>query len=212
MEKSPVFEKHYRDYLAKVAAVDIPAAAKTLAVTLDEDAACVPFFNTIYRVSAQGIADMSGSRPPYSVCITLCRYLILCPDTAPQAGTEWTSYRNFKDAAPFAGAFNQNTEQALARNFSGRTEAIIHAGRTLASRPPDGDYPYDAAMIIDALPRIPLLLLFNDADEDFPASCSILFERRAEKYMDMEGLAIIGWKLSDYLHRADGRPVEENVL
>jgi len=52
---------------------------------------------------------------------------------------------------------------------------------------------------LPALPKIPILLLFNGADEEFPARCAMLFERRAEKYLDMECLAIAGWALSAYL-------------
>ena len=52
-------------------------------------------------------------------------------------------------------------------------------------------------MRVPALPRIPLLLLFNDADDEFAAQCAILFERRADRYLDMECLAIIGSLLAD---------------
>jgi hypothetical protein len=36
------------------------------------------------------------------------------------------------------------------------------------------------------------LLLFNDKDDEFPAQCSVLFERRAQKFLDMECLAMVG--------------------
>jgi hypothetical protein len=54
-------------------------------------------------------------------------------------------------------------------------------------------------MRLPALPRIPILLLFNGADEEFPARCPMLLDRRAGKYLDMECLAIAGWALSAYL-------------
>jgi hypothetical protein len=52
------------------------------------------------------------------------------------------------------------------------------------------------------LPKIPVLLLFDDADEEFPAQCKVLFERRAEHYLDPECLAILGMLLSDFLNKA----------
>jgi len=42
-------------------------------------------------------------------------------------------------------------------------------------------------------------MLFNDQDEDFPARCSLLFEKRAERYLDMECLAMMGWVLAAWL-------------
>ena len=44
---------------------------------------------------------------------------------------------------------------------------------------------YDLSMRFDALPKVPLLLLFNDKDDGFPAQCSVLFEKRTEKFSDM---------------------------
>jgi hypothetical protein len=46
------------------------------------------------------------------------------------------------------------------------------------------------------LPKMPLLLVFNDADDDFPASASLLFEKRASTYLDAESQAILGHQLS----------------
>jgi hypothetical protein len=54
------------------------------------------------------------------------------------------------------------------------------------------------------LPRVPLLLLFNDADDEFPAACSVLFERRAAGYLDMECLAMLGMQLARRLASACG--------
>jgi hypothetical protein len=39
---------------------------------------------------------------------------------------------------------------------------------------------------------VPILVLFNDADEEFPARCSVLFQRRAEHFLDAESLAVLG--------------------
>lgn len=57
----------------------------------------------------------------------------------------------------------------------------------------------DLVIKLDALPRVPILVVFNDRDEDFPAHCSLLFERRAEKYLDMTG-----WALSEWLKQRVG--------
>ena len=51
---------------------------------------------------------------------------------------------------------------------------------------------YDLAVKFDALPRISLLLLFNDGDEEFPAKCTVLFQKHAEYYLDPESLAMTG--------------------
>jgi len=63
---------------------------------------------------------------------------------------------------------------------------------------------YDLSYEFNALPRIALLLLFNDGDEEFPAKCTVLFQRHAEYYLDPESLAMTGACLAKYLKRQAG--------
>ena len=65
----------------------------------------------------------------------------------------------------------------------------------------EGAYGHDVSMGFNFLPRIPLLLLFNDKDDEFPASCSLLFERRSENYLDAECLAMAGRVLFDEIKK-----------
>ena len=69
---------------------------------------------------------------------------------------------------------------------------------------PADQYSYDLAMQFDALPKVSVLLLFNDKDAEFPAQSSVLFEKRAEKYLDMECLAMVGMLFFEYLKAEAG--------
>jgi len=89
-------------------------------------------------------------------------------------------------------------EVPLESTFGSNPADLKRRCGTLGGVPAAEDFPYEVAMRLPALPQIPILLLFN-GDDEFPARCSMLFERRAEKYLDMECLAIAGWALSAYL-------------
>jgi hypothetical protein len=149
-------------------------------------------------MSVDGIVGPSGEKPGHSVSVVLCKYLLLCPDHHP-VENEWVSYRDFKDAAPFAGSFANNVEKALARSFPGRLAKLEDSCLKLGGYRPGIDLSYHLIMQFDALPVVPILLLFNDEDSEFPAQCSVLFEKRANTYLDVESLAILGWLLAAYL-------------
>ena len=102
------------------------------------------------------------------------------------------------------GAFANNVERAIAKNFRRRLEDLRLASEKLTGRSPETDFPYKLSVRFEPLLKVPLLMLLNDEDEEFSARCLVLFERRAEEYLDMECLAIVGWLLSDYLERAAG--------
>jgi hypothetical protein len=86
-------------------------------------------------------------------------------------------------------------ERAIGSCFSGGLDELMNASRRLGGYAPAIDVKNDFAVQFDALPRVPVIMLYNDADEEFPAKCTILFESRAEKYLDAECIAMLGSQL-----------------
>ncbi len=198
--KSPVFEKTYKKYLEQVAGIEFKSLEEKLGVKVEKDDVMIPFFGKSYMVSARGIIDPSGKLPPLEVSVVLCKYLILCPDVKP-IEDDWVSYRDFKDSGPLTSYFANSVEQPIANYFSSRLGELEKSCETLGGFPPGIELSYELSMQFNPLPRVPVLLLYNDADDEFPAHCSLLFERRAEKYLDAECLAILGMLLSVYLRK-----------
>ena len=111
------------------------------------------------------------------------------------------SFKDFKDAAPLIQAFFNTVTLPLADSFSARLADLEIAAKNIGGYPPNDDFPYDLGLQFDALSKIPLLLLFNDKDEEFPAQCTVLFEKRVEKLLDMECLAMVGMLFCEYLKK-----------
>lgn len=188
---SPVFKETYTDYLAQVANADMTRLPGTLGVSVDQKTITVPLFGKPYVIHTDAIIGPHGKRPPFDICVILCKYILLCPEH-PSNEKEWLSYRDFKDSGPLTTYFSNDVEQALSGYFSGKTDEMKKAGRLIGGQPPDIDLAYDLALRFEVLPRVPLLLLYNEADEGFPAHCSVLFEKRAETFLDAECLAMAG--------------------
>ncbi len=205
MEKSPIFDKIYRDYLSQVWALNLDGRAERLGIRIEPREITVPLFQQIYRITPDGIEDENGRQPLHAVSVLLCRYVILCPAKEPCDGEEWVTYKDFKDATPFVSGFVNHTEKAIAHHFAGRVSDLEMACASLGGVPFVGGPAYDLSVKVFSLPKIPLCLFFNDTDEEFPAECRVLFERRAAQYLDMECLAIAGWLLTDSLMHAIGK-------
>jgi hypothetical protein len=199
--KASIFEKTYNDYIAQVAGIDLNPIGKKLGVEVEGTDITIPLFGKPHKVSKSGITDPSGNRPSLDICVILCKYLLMCPDVYPKE-KEWVSFRDFKDAGPLTSYFTNDVEKAIATYFGGRLDAMQEASKLLAGYPPDIEVRYDLSMQFDALPRVPVMLLFNDADDEFPAQSSVIFERRAEHYLDSECLAMVGRCLFSFLKKA----------
>ena len=198
--KDSIFEKTYKDYIAQVAEIDLESIEQKLGVEVEGNEIIIPLFGKPHKVTKNGIIDPSGNQPSLDICVICCKYLLLCPDVYPNE-KEWVSFRGLKDSGPLTVFFANDVERAISEYFAGRLGGMKKACKTLGGYSPDIEVTYDLSMQFDALPQVPVILLFNDADDEFPAKSSVLFERRAEDYLDPECLAMVGRLLFTYLKK-----------
>ena len=202
-DEESVFEKTYRYYLEQIGDVDMNAVAWNLDATVEKDGLIIPLFGEELFASANGIQDAGGNRPSIDICVILSKYILICPKELP-VDKEWVSYRDFRDAGPLINYFSNDVEQAIGKRFAGKLDALQKAGEAIGGYTPELDVSNDVGMQFDALPRIPMTLLFNDADDEFEATCSVLFQRRTEQHLDAECIAMLGWQLAYRLKKVAG--------
>ena len=202
VESSDVFEKNCQEYCAQLAKIDFESIKNELGIIHDGDRMFIPFFNNRYVVSNNGILDESGNRPAYMIFVILAKYMLLCPNRSYD-DKAWVSFKDFKRTSHFTNVnyFSSDTERAIERIFSGKLDKLKKACAELDGSPHEMEISYDLSMQFNALPRISLLLLFNDGDEEFPAKCTVLFQKHAEYYLDPESLAMASACLARELKR-----------
>jgi len=192
-----VYDKSYQYYLEQIAEISFGDIADNLGVKIEGSELKIPFFQNEYAVSINGMTDPAGKKPAYDIIVILSKYILLCPD-APPKGHDWVSFKDFKDSGPLISFFANNVEHNISDYFSGKSADLKKAGTALGGYSPTLEVNYDVAYQFDALPMMPIMILFNDADEEFSATCSILYQSRAEKFLDAECLAMVGSQL--YFH------------
>ena len=197
-KKAAVFEKTYQEYLDRISGIDFLSRASMLGAERSADTLVISFYGEPYQVSADGVTDDTGNRANFAICVALCQYILQCPKDTPEDGS-WVTYREFRDAGPLVGYFAANTNKTIETEFAGKVSDLEKASQALGGEEFDDGSSYDVSLKFNFLPKIPVLLRFNDQDNEFPAQCAILFRESAEKYLDMECLAIGGTFLSGRL-------------
>ncbi|MBC8463513.1 MAG: DUF3786 domain-containing protein [Deltaproteobacteria bacterium] len=200
--ESSIFKKTIKDYLKQIEEIDLKPLATRLGAELDDETLIVPLFDKPYRVFNNGIIGPTGNQADVDVCVILSKYILMCPTDFPR-GKGWVSYRDFRDTGPLTVYFPDNVERPIATHFSGKLDLLKAASLALGGSPPSSAPAYDLVMQFNALPRIALLLLFNDADDEFPAQCSVLFQKTADQFLDPECMAMLARILSVRLHKID---------
>jgi hypothetical protein len=194
------YELVYEELLRELADVDLSKVSADLGGPYHGDHLEIHFLGESYRISNQGIWKVDAKEPNVSVRIVLCHYLLHA--SQGQLTGEWMSYRDFKDSAFFISNFQVNVEDRIAHYFSARTSDLEESAQALDGEPYGDFQTGDVCYYFQALPKVPLLLVFYDKDADFPASCKVLFDRSAPTWLDMECLAVLGWILADLLIRS----------
>ena len=190
-QKSEVFDRNQKHYDDQIASLDLDAVKDTLGLLHLGNRYALPFFDQTYEVGKDGIMDADRNKPDYIAHVICAKYLLLCPDN-PGKDTQWCSFREFKKTSPFTNVnyFVSDTERAMTRAFAGRQNAALTACESFYGIPTPGAFTFDLVYRFDALPKVSLLLLYNDGDEEFEAYGTVLFQRRAEAYLDPESLAM----------------------
>lgn len=195
-----VFGEIMQDYLAKLGQAWRPERFAALGARPQGDGVALPFLGRAFHVSPAGITGPDGQPPAHAVGVILCQHLLLADPDAP-AGQEWVAYKQFPDAAPFVEGFNNTVQLRIARHYAGQAETLAANLDAMEARAPELGLSYDLVRVVPALPRLPLLVLFNDVEGPLPAQCSVLFRDDAPAMMDMECLAMSGMALAEWLVR-----------
>lgn len=199
----PVFKQNYQDYLQKLNFADIAARDTTLqiSVNLETQSVTIPFLNTQYTVSPTGILDEYANRPTYGICVILLKYLLMCPDRVP-GETSWIQSRDFKDTVQAQNkGLSDYAAKKISEVFSGNASLLKKALSELGGQALNGEFPYDLSVSLPVLPRVPILVLFNDKDEHFDAETFILYENRAHHFLDAECRVMVDWYLFERVKR-----------
>jgi len=112
----------------------------------------------------------------------------------------WIAFRELPDGAFYHQAFQGYSGDRLARRFGERPEDFDLAAQKLDGWRLSALAPF--AYAFQPLPRIRLAAVLWPGDEDFAARASILFDAASDRYLTIDGLALIGAGLAGRLLRA----------
>jgi len=106
---------------------------------------------------------------------------------------EWVKYNALSGSWACRYSFDEKNVNALANAYVKNREGLFNALKRLGAK--EADFG-DAAFELEFLPMIKVLLVFEDADEEFPASVRLLYDKNSIYYMPHEQLGDISWFLA----------------
>ena len=193
VSRGTVFEQTLASLGPKVAALDFTRVAADFGADLDAPNRLeLTFLNERYTVTRERIIDRDGREPAPFISILIFNHLC-SPDPPPLSG-EWITFSSIPSSHAKDKAWAGHVEEVIAKRFTGDVEGLKKACEKMGGVPAEVKGSHDAAYAFRFFPNYPALLLFYDAvpDEDFPAQCKLLLDRKVDRYLDIESIVLLG--------------------
>ncbi|MEW5723584.1 MAG: DUF3786 domain-containing protein [Thermodesulfobacteriota bacterium] len=191
------YEEVYHGLAARLARADFRHARLDLGARAAGARVAVDVLGWTCLVGQEGIEAADGAPLDFTIRICLA-YYILHGGSGDLTG-DWVAYRDFKDGAFFHAAFSRIVENKIAQGFAHRASELAEAAARLKGESLSAGLGGDVCLRFPLLPKVPLALVFYEADEDFPASARVLYDASAPRFLDLECLAVLGLILADQL-------------
>ncbi|MGQ4912750.1 MAG: DUF3786 domain-containing protein [Candidatus Thorarchaeota archaeon] len=108
-------------------------------------------------------------------------------------GNEWVKYNTLRGSWACRYSFNEENLGRLVSVYAQHKEKLFKALERLGAKRVNYG---DAGFEISFLPMVKVLLIFEDEDEEFPASVRLLYDKNSIYYLPHEQLGEISWFLA----------------
>jgi len=98
------------------------------------------------------------------------------------------TYKQVPGGAPYFARFSQLVVQPLLSQFGEKPEILIPAAEKLGGKKVNRG---DAAITIKAFSRVPVTIVLQRGDEEFPPTASVLFDSTIPDYLPSEDIRIL---------------------
>ena len=183
------YEQIYERLIPKLSECDLLEVAERLGLSPQQDGTLsVNFLGREYEISSRGINPNDGKPVNVNNRSVLAYYTLSQGVGEPAFSYVPISY--------FAGPGNYSANikwmtDPLGKTFNGDyvtfSETMCRLGGVFNGKLKSGGYSW----LLKALPKIPLQIIYNDGDDEFPCEVQILFDKNASLFMEFECLAFL---------------------
>lgn len=182
------YDSIYSGLIARLSECDFEESADRLGLEYVDGGIQVSFLKREYRITRDGVEPRDGKPVNVNNRSVLLHYLLSQGQGEPE-----NSYILFESIpGMISGLHGQNRlmNTPLERHFGNDYDKFREAAEKLGGIEEEslkGRYLWK----FDALPKIPLKVLYDDADDEFPVSIKIMLDRSALQFLEFECLAFM---------------------
>jgi len=181
-------ENRIKELIDEIKDVDFSKIADNIGAVFDSDTIKIKFLGTEVCMNPSGFQEQA------SVWARLLTLVYIKQSGKASLKGKWTNFRDLRGGSIKAEVFHSECELEIAKLLETESTVLMDKLKSLGAEKADG-FSSDHSFILQALPKIPLLILLWESDDEFGADCKVLFDPSAVDYLDIESLCYLGDEL-----------------
>jgi hypothetical protein len=194
------YEKTYEAVAPRLRGLDFPYAAKRLGFDLiDKYTMSIDFLRRKYELSREGVRPVDGEKANVNILSVLAYYALSEGGADPlsmnpgaiQPPYDFALLSAFTGGLISGGGDSGWMVEPLRRACGGDYEKFSRAARALGMFSEGSRVAGEHAWLCRLLPKIPALIKYFEADDEFPYDIKIYYDKTVTDYLDFEPLAVL---------------------
>jgi hypothetical protein len=184
------YEKTYEAVASRLRDLEFPYAAKRLGFDLiNKYAMSIDFLGRTYELSRGGVRPLDGEKADVNILSVLAYYALSKSDTEP--------LYDFALLGAFTGGLFSTAGGRAdwmvepLRKACGSHETFRRATRNLGMTYEGSRVAGEHAWQYRLLPKVPALVKYFEADDEFPCDIKIYYDKTVTEFLDFEPLAVL---------------------
>lgn len=128
-----------------------------------------------------------GPDIPIAEKALILHYLVNADGAEPKG--EWITFREVPSGEFYWSAFVKRAKTPLVGFFGERPQLLLELAQGVGGKPAE-DQAGDAAIIVQAFPRVPFMLQLWAGDDEFPPDGNVLMDPTISGYLSTEDVAL----------------------
>jgi hypothetical protein len=160
----------------------------------------LPYFNDVILITADSVTRPDGTPLTRYEQVFILNHMAQGGRAEPTG--KWKGLVEIPNTISKIKSMKNHVEEPLKEAFTGKVDRLLAAAAALGGRDMTGEVgSADAAVYFQALPRVPLLLMFWDAEPEdgFEPEARLLFDETITGHLDIESIMFLSERLRQML-------------
>jgi len=171
-----------------VSSMDLTAVADGLGATVTGNGLCINCLGKDFLVDANGNIE-SNCHIHSWITMPLLSYIKACGK--PRIAGKWVSFEELHNGITMYNFFNRRCIEPLKQIADLHNDIFFDLLDIFGGQKTE-EFSSDHSRIIYPLPRVPFLILYWSAEDNFDSNIKVLFDSTADIFLDVDSIYILG--------------------